>query len=72
MLHFFGVFSPADREARADQQAFFSDRTLSRAERDAALLSGKAPVAQPPDEDSDRQTEVTTTRFVSLLAPPFI
>ena len=70
MLHFFGVFSPADRQAKANQQAFFSDRTLSRAERDAELLAGKAPAVPLPGDD--RHPDFVATRFVTLLSPPFI
>ena len=43
MVHFFGIFSPpANRQAGEDQQAFFSD-TPTKAEADAAVLTGKRP-----------------------------
>lgn len=69
MVHFFGIFSPADREAARDQQAFFSE--LSKAESDAELLNGKRPL-EPDEALDDRAEEFVATRFVTLLSPPYI
>lgn len=71
MVHFFGIFTPAKRKADADQQAFFSEPSLSKAEADAELLTGKAP-PQPDHRLDDRDPSLASTRFVSLLSPPFI
>jgi hypothetical protein len=75
MLHFFSILTPARRDATGKQKPFFSDETqLSRAESDAVLLSGKAPL-QPDhrldDQLDDRDESYRLTRFVSLLSPPY-
>ena len=70
MVHFFGIFAPAERKADDDQQSFFSDGP-SKAERDAALLAGKRP-PQAEEPLDDRDPEFVATRFVTLLSPPYI
>lgn len=71
MVHFFGIFSPAaNRQAGDDQQTFFSD-TPTKAETDAAVLTGKRP-PQPDETLDDRDPEFVATRFVTLLSPPYI
>ena len=71
MVHFFGIFAPAKRDADGEQKPFFSDQSLSKAEADAELLAGKLP-PQPDNELNDRDESYASTRFVSLLSPPFI
>jgi hypothetical protein len=71
MVHFFGIFAPALRKKAMPQQPFFSDDARpSRAEADADLLSGKIP-PQPQHRLEDQASELSTTRFVSLLSPPY-
>jgi hypothetical protein len=74
MVHFFSILTPARREATGEQKPFFSDVQLSRAESDAILLAGKAPM-QPDhrldDRLDDRDESYRLTRFVSLLSPPY-
>ena len=69
MVHFFGIFSPpANRQAGEDQQAFFSD-TPTKAEAEAAVLTGKRP---PQAEEDLEDADFVATRFVTLLSPPYI
>lgn len=72
MLHFFSIFSPQKALSGDDhaerQKPFFGpeiDTGLSRAEADAAVLTDKLPL--PPEAGSPM-----TTRFVTLLSPPFL
>ena len=71
MVHFFGIFAPAQRKANDDQQSFFSDAGPSKAESDAELLAGKRP-PQAEEPLDDRDPDFVATRFVTLLSPPYI
>ncbi len=70
MVHFFGIFAPAERKPGEAQQQFFADDPgPSAAERDADLLNGKAQPL-PEHQLDDRDESYQVTRFVSLLSPP--